>query len=138
MTRMKTSITYHEAQEFILKQFNLKPNLSMVDDRTMRVLYDPGFLLPNVSVDVHIEAIQGNMVLLTYKCDRRSVELIVEGAVALLGERISPKFMKIDTATRSVQVFVDEIDQMKELLKYVIVQDAYFESDWINVNLLMK
>ena len=135
---MKTSITYHEAQEFILKQFNLKPNLSMVDDRTMRVLYDPGFLLPNVSVDVHIEAIQGNMVLLTYKCDRRSVELIVEGAVALLGERISPKFMKIDTATRSVQVFVDEIDQMKELLKYVIVQDAYFEPDWINVNLLMK
>ena len=46
--------------------------------------------------------------------------------------------MKIDTATRSVQVFVDEIDQMKELLKYVTVQDAYFEPDWINVDLLMK
>lgn len=78
---MNASLTYHEAQEFILKQFNIKLELSMVDGRTIRVSYDPGLFLPTVKVDIHIEAIQENTIILTYRCIP-AVALLVQGTVS--------------------------------------------------------
>ena len=134
---MNASVTYHEAQEFILKQFNIKPELSMVDGRTICVAYDPGRLLPTVRVDIHIEAIQENTIILTYRCIP-AVVLLVQGAVKLLGDRVPADIMKIDTQARSVQVLVDRVEQLKEAFKYVKIQDIYFESDKINADFLIK
>ena len=134
---MNASLTYHEAQEFILKQFNIKPELSMVDGRTICVAYDPGRLLPTVRVDIHIEAIQENTIILTYRCIP-AVALLVQGAVKLLGDRVPSKILKIDTQTRSIQMFVDGVEQLKDALKYLKIQDVYFESDKIDVDLLIK
>lgn len=134
---MNASVTYHEAQEFILKQFNIKPELSMVDGRTICVSYDPGLFLPTVKVDIHIEAIQENTIILTYRCIP-AVALLVQGAVKLLGDRVPADIMKIDTQTRSVQVLVDRVEQLKEAFKYVKIQDIYFESDKINADFLIK
>ena len=134
---MNASLTYHEAQEFILKQFNIKPELSMVDGRTICVSYDPGLFLPTVKVDVHIEAIQENTIILTYRCIP-AVALLVQGAVKLLGDRAPSKILKIDTQTRSIQMFVDGVEQLKDALKYLKIQDVYFESDKIDVDLLIK
>ena len=134
---MNAAVTFHEAQEFILKQFNIKPELSMVDGRTICMTYNPGLLLPTVNVDIHIEAIQENTIIFTYRCIP-AVALMVQGAVKLLGDRVPAKILKIDTQTKSVQVFVDGVEQLKEALKYVKIQDVYFESDKINADLLIK
>jgi len=134
---MNASVTYHEAQEFILKQFNIKPELSMVDGRTICVTYNPGLLLPTVRVDVHIEAIQENTIILTYRCIP-AVALLVQGAVKLLGDRVPSKILEIDTQTRSILVFADGVEQLKEALKYVKIQDVYFSSDKINADLHLK
>ena len=109
----------------------------MVDGRTICVSYDPGLLLPTVRVDIHIEAIQENIIILTYRCIP-AVAILVQGAVKLLGDRPPADIMKIDTQTRSVQVLVDGVEQLKEVFKYVKIQDIYFESDKINVDLLIK
>ncbi|MBQ3250278.1 MAG: hypothetical protein IJB05_03940 [Bacteroidales bacterium] len=134
---MNVAITYHEAQELISRQFNLKLGLSMADGRTMSVEYNPGLLLPTVRVDIHIEAIQGNTLILTYKCIP-AVALLVQGAVKLLGDKVPAEIMKIDTSTRSIQMFLDGVEQLKEAFKYVKLQDVYLETDKIYVDLLLK
>ena len=109
----------------------------MVDGRTICVTYNPGLLLPTVRVDVHIEAIQENTIILTYRCIP-AVALLVQGAVKLLGDRVPSKILEIDTQTRCILVYVDGVELLKEALKYVKIQDIYFESDIINVDLLIK
>ena len=109
----------------------------MVDGRTICVSYDPGLLLPTVKVDIHIEAIKENTIILTYRCIP-AVALLVQGAVKLLGDRVPADIMNIDTQTRSILVYVDGVEQLKEALKYVKVQDVYFTSDKINADLLLK
>ena len=76
-------------------------------------------------------------IILTYRCIP-AVTLLVQGAVKLLGDRVPADIMKIDTQTRSVQVLVDRVEQLKDALKYVKIQDIYFESDKINADLLIK
>ena len=134
---MNVAITYNEAQELLFKQFNLKLGLSMVDGRTLCVEYNPGLLLPTVRVDIHIEAIQGNALILTYKCIP-AVALLVQGAVRLLGDKVPAKVMKVDPNTRSVQVFLDGVEQLEEALKYVKLLDICLEPDKINADLLLK
>ena len=134
---MNVAVTFHEAQELILKRFNIRLELSMVGGRTICVAYNPSPFLPAIRVEIHIEAIQDNTIILTYNCIP-ALALMVQGAVKLLGDRVPANVMKIDTQTRSVQVFVDGVEQLKEALNYVKMQDVYFEGDKINADLLLK
>jgi hypothetical protein len=84
-----------------------------------------------------MEASQENTIILTYRCIP-AVALLVQGAVKFLGDRVPSKILEIDTQTRSILVFADGVEQLKETLKYVKIQDVYFSSDKINADLHLK
>lgn len=134
---MTASITYAEVQNFIFKHYNIRPELSMADNRAICLAYSPGSLFPTIKVDVRVESIQGNTILLTYSC-APALALMVQGALALMGDKIPVRILRIDTQTRTIHLFIDKIDQLKTALEYISLQDVSFDAERVNVELAMR
>lgn len=134
---MTASITYSEAQDLISREFNIRPDLAMADDRTLCVSYNPGLLIPTVKVNVRIEAIKNDSIILSYNC-QPAVALIVKGALALLGEKIPHHIIQINTDNKHAVINLRNVKQLESALKYMSLNDIYIEAHRINVDLHVK
>ncbi len=134
---MTATITYSEAQDLISREFNIRPDFTMTDNRTLCVSCNPGLLIPTVKVNVRIEAIQNDSIILSYNC-QPAVALIVKGALALLGEKIPHHIIQINTDNKHAVINLRNVKQLESALKYMSLNDIYLEANRINVDLHVK
>lgn len=134
---MTATITYSEAQDLISREFNIRPDFAMIDDRTLCVSYNPGLLIPMVEVKVRIEAIQNDSIILSYNC-KPAVAFIVKGALAMLGEKIPHHIIRINTDNKHAVINLQNIEQLESTLKYMSLLDICVEPHKINLDLHIK
>lgn len=134
---MIASVTYSEVEELVSREFKIRLDLAMIDDRTLGVSYNPGFLIPTVKVDARVEAIQNDSIILSYSC-QPAVALIVKGALALLGEKIPHHIIQINTDNKHAIINLGNVKQLESALKYMSLRNIYIESHRINAELHIK
>lgn len=134
---MTASITYSEVQGLISKTFKIRPDMSMINERTICVAYKPGFLIPTVKVDICVEAIQNESILLSYHC-QSALALMVKGVISLLREKIPAQMIDIDTDKRSIVVHLNEIEQIRSVLSYMSLENIYIDNCNVYIDLQLK
>lgn len=134
---MTASVTYSEVEELISREFKIRLDLTMIDDRTLGVSYNPGILMPTVKVNIRVEAIQNDSIILSYNC-QPAVALIVKGALALLGEKIPHHIIRINTDNKHAVINLGNIRQLESALKYMSLRDIYVETHKFNIDLHVK
>jgi hypothetical protein len=134
---MTLDISYSEILDFICDRFHIRPELTMIDDKTIRVLYNRGFLMPGIKVNVRVEEVVDEGVRLSYHC-KPPIAFLIQGAVALIQNRIPSNIMQIDTHEKTVQLNLGEIEQLKAAFDYMRLEDLRFGSAEMNLTIASK
>ena len=84
-------------------------------------------LIPEIIVDVHVEAISKDIINLSYDCSL-AVNMLVSGAVKFLESAI-PGGIKISTDNNRIDIYPERFEKMAKVYKYMSLSDIAFTDE---------
>ncbi len=132
---MNAIITYKEIVNFIEQKFRVCPTITGIDEKTVEVSYKPSVLMPAIGVKFHIAAMRKDIVCLTYDCGT-AASLLIAGVVAYLDKKI-PRGIDVNTTDKRINIYPYNVDELKNVLAHVSLNDVTFDSQSVNVELSM-
>jgi len=131
---MKTLITYEELTQIIKKSFNTDVELSMVDKKIVQLYTNVTILWKEQRVGVKLK-------LLGIKDNKIAIEIVRNGlldqgfnfVIQKMVERKTVKFLDIDKRSGIITADINQIDNVKDLLKQVTLKDITFDTNEINI-----
>lgn len=130
---MNAEITYKEFSDFIEEKFNICPKFTTVDEKTLEVSYKRRMFMPNISVKFHIDAMQKDIICMSYDCGK-PVSLMIAGIVAYLEEKI-PSGIEVNTADKRINVYLLRFEQLKNVCEHVSLANIAFQEQSIKMEL---
>lgn len=124
---MNIEVFFEEISNYVAKHYNISLQLKFVDNKTINVCYNPGRFFPSATITFHINAMRKDVVCLSYQCST-AVNLLVSGAIGHIENKI-PKGVEIDTSERRINLFLERIEELEKVLKYVQLEDICFSAD---------
>lgn len=132
---MKATITYKEISDLIEKEYNIRPKFSATGEKGLEASYKAGFLMPTITIKLHIEAVRRDAVYLSYDCGEGAA-LMIAGAIAYLKEKL-PSGIEINTTDKRVNIYPGQFKQLEKALEYVTLSDISFDEENVKVSLSM-
>lgn len=133
---MNIIFTYPELNAILAKAIKVKIELSRVDNKTVAISYSPGWMIPQVSINVHIDGIRRDIICLTYDCNA-AISLIVMGAVEHLRSKL-PRGIEIDTNKKTINIFPQSLDKLASWTKHFTITNIVFNPESVEVTTLIN
>lgn len=128
---MKLSVTYKEIENKVKELTKVSLSLSKVNENTLNVKYPSGMMfLPNIEISLIITAIYSNKIELTYSC-KPLMEIAVEKLLPKLISNLPKGVIEIENKT--IKVDLEEIEQAKKVLKFLLLSDIVINDEIIEV-----
>lgn len=135
---MKLQITYNEFLQFLSNHANVNTSRLQIvrkSSRTLEIGYGISTWMPQITISVSIDKVTDHHLYLSYDCSAAS--MIISGIVSFLQSQI-PAGIKVDTTSKKVYVYLDEINGLEKALQYVTPTDIHFDADVIHVSANLK
>ena len=135
---MEIQISYNEVLRFIRNHANVDVSRLQIVCKSSRILaisYDISDWVPTVTISVSVDKVTEHHLYLSYDCSAAS--MIISGIVSFLQSQI-PAGIKVDTTSKKVYVYLDEINGLEKALQYVTPTDIHFDADVIHVSANLK
>ena len=131
---MELQITYNELLRFLRNHANVDVSRLQIvrkGSRTLAISYDISAWAPIVTISISVDKVTEHHLYLSYDCSAAS--MIISGIVSFLQSQI-PAGIKVDTTSKKVYVYLDEINGLEKALQYVTPTDIHFDADVIHVS----
>ena len=135
---MELQITYNELLRFLGNHTNIDTSrlqIVRMSSRTLAISYDISVWVPTVTISISVDKVTEHHLYLSYDCSAAS--MIISGIVSFLQSQI-PAGIKVDTTSKKVYVYLDEINGLEKALQYVTPTDIHFDADVIHVSANLK
>lgn len=135
---MELQITYNELLRFLRNHANVDVSRLQIvrkGSRTLAISYDISAWAPIVTISISVDKVTEHHLYLSYDCSAAS--MIISGIVSFLQSQI-PAGIKVDTTSKKVYVYLDEINGLEKALQYVTPTDIHFDADVIHVSANLK
>ncbi len=135
---MEVQISYNEVLRFLRNHANVDVSRLQIvrkGSRTLAISYDISAWAPIVTISISVDKVTEHHLYLSYDCSAAS--MIISGIVSFLQSQI-PAGIKVDTTSKKVYVYLDEINGLEKALQYVTPTDIHFDADVIHVSANLK
>lgn len=136
---MEVQISYNEVLRFLRNHANVDTSRLQIirkSSRTLAISYDISAWVPTVTISVSVDKVTDHHLYLSYDCSA-AASMIISGVVSFLESKI-PAGVKVDTTSKKVYVYLDEINGLEKALQYVTPTDIHFDADVIHVSANLK
>ena len=135
---MEVQISYNDILRFLRNHANVDTSRLQIirkSSRTLAISYDISAWAPIVTISISVDKVTEHHLYLSYDCSAAS--MIISGIVSFLQSQI-PAGIKVDTTSKKVYVYLDEINGLEKALQYVTPTDIHFDADVIHVSANLK
>jgi hypothetical protein len=133
---MNLLITYDELSLLIEKRFKVRPQLNIVDDKTLAVSYKPKRFIPTMNITIRIEGITNDVINLSYDCSG-PMSLLIAGAVGFIQESMA-SLIRVDTNAKRFSIYPKSIEKLKGLLEQMNLIDVSLAPNSADIKLELK
>ena len=130
-------ISYNELKAYVKEHYNVAPCIEQIDIHTMQISYSLMKFFPEVKMQFHVVNVAKDSVLLAYDGSAGS-KMLINGIFGFLQENLDKKGFEIDTQQCTVLFYLDHIDYVKDMCKFIVLDDISFETDGIHVSFRLK
>lgn len=134
---MKLTVSYNEILAYVKANYHVTPGLNPVDGHTLDVSYSPMKFLPEIKMRLHVEKVEEDSVMFTYESTPGSM-MLINGVLGFLQEKMNKEGVEIDTRVRTVCFRLSGIDRVKDVCRFVALDDLSFETDLIQASVRLK
>lgn len=124
---MNVKVFFDEISNYVATHYHIRPQMKYVNDKTIDVSYSPGMFIPPATITLRINAMRKDVVCLSYHCST-AVNMLISGAVSHIGNKL-PKGVEIDTTEKRINLFLEQINELKSVLNYVQPEGVRFNED---------
>ena len=136
---MEVQISYNDILRFLRNHANVDTSRLQIirkSSRTLAISYDISAWVPTVTISVSVDKVTDHHLYLSYDCSA-AASMIISGIVSFLQSKI-PVGIKVDTTSKKVYVYLDEINGLEKALQYVTPTDIHFDADVIYVGIELQ
>ena len=134
---MKLTVSYNEILAYVKANYHVTPGLNPVDGHTLDVSYSPMKFRPDIKMRLHVEKVEEDSVMFTYESTPGSM-MLINGVLGFLQEKMNKEGVEIDTRLRTVCFRLSGIDRVKDVCRFVALDDLSFETDLIQASVRLK
>ena len=128
---MRLQIPYKELEAFVLKKYNQKVKLGLVDEKTISVTKK--VVIKDATINISVDQIAENVISLSYQACF-GIEWIIKGALMWFKESISGFVDELED--NKLLLHLDKIEQLDNALEKIEIQTINF--DEANANVAFK
>lgn len=130
---MNVLIGYNEVLSFLEREYNIKLESSVINNKTIELEYKINKYVPGVVFSFRVESVYNNILCISYGCGL-TVNFVITGILNLLREKI-PNGVKVEN--QQIWIDLNNIHQLGKILEHVSLVDVNFENTNVNVEFLI-
>ncbi len=133
---MKFSITYPELETLIAEMANIKLSIQHVNEKTVRVGYSPSRFIPDILVEVRVNAVRRDIISFAYDCNK-AIMMVIGGVIEHLRNRL-PRGLEVDAEHNIVSIYPLYIKQLDEITRYITVTNITFNNLGVEIEAVVN
>lgn len=126
---MNAVIKYEELAELVRKKYKSTVRFEYIDVKTIKVIYKHRFLPLEICLQISIDAIQKDMIAVSYHCHSMVAHIIKR--------KLSPYGIVINKSNKQIVIYPARVEALKKLYQFAMIRDIIFDNNAVDIRFEM-